>query len=109
HVLLVHVVSAELRVAVGGLHFHHAAAHFQHGNIECAAAQVIHCDSFVVLFVQPVRECGRRRLVDDTHHFQAGDFPCLLGGLPLCVVEVRRHGNHCFADFLPEEVLRRRL
>ena len=54
HDLLVHVVAAQVRVTVGGLYFHHAAAHFQHGNIERTAAQVIHCDSFVVLFVQSV-------------------------------------------------------
>src|SRR5438034_8073168 len=34
HDSLVHVVAAQVRVAVGGLHFHHACAHFQHGNVD---------------------------------------------------------------------------
>jgi len=43
-----------VRVAVRRLHFHHARADFQHGNIECAAAQVVYGDRLVALFY-PIR------------------------------------------------------
>ena len=103
---LVDVVAAQVRVAVGGLHFHHAFAHFQDGNIERTAAQVVHGDRFVLFLVQAVRQRRRCRLVDDAQHFQARDLTGLLGGLPLAVVEIRRHGNYSLGDFFAQEVFR---
>ena len=70
---VVPVVAAQVRVAVGGLHFKHAVADFQHGNIERAAAQVVHGDLLVLLLVETVGERGGGRLVDDAQDFQAGD------------------------------------
>ena len=53
------------------------------GNIERAAAEVVHGDGFVVLLVEAVSQSRRRRLVDDAQDFQAGNFARLLGGLAL--------------------------
>ena len=108
HDALINVIAAQVRIAVGGLHLDHAAAHFQHGNVERAATQVVHRDGFIALFVQPIRQRGRCRLVNNAHHFHARDFAGLLGGLALRVVEVRRHGNHGLADLFAKEVFRSR-
>ena len=47
----------------------------------------------------------RRRFVDDALHFQAGDAPGVLGGLPLAVVEVGRHGDDGFRHRVAEIIL----
>ena len=73
HNALVDVVAAQVGVAVGGFHFHHAVAHFEDGNVERAAAEVINRDGFVLLLVQTVREGGRRRLIDDAFDIQTRD------------------------------------
>ena len=109
HDALVHVVAAQVRVPVGGLHFDDAAAHLQHGNVERAAAQVVHRDRFIILLVQPVRQRRCGRLVDDSYHFHAGDFARLLGGLPLRIVEVRGHGDDRLAHLFTKEVFCRGL
>jgi len=91
-----------VRVAVGRFHFHHAFAHFEDRNVERAAAEIVNRDGFVLLLVQPVSQRRRRRLIDDTHHFQTGNLAGVLGGLPLRVVEVRRHRDHRLRDLLPQ-------
>src|SRR3954447_15495570 len=40
----VNIVTAKMRIAVGRLHFNHAFANFQNGNIKSAAAEVEHRD-----------------------------------------------------------------
>ena len=97
-----------MRVPVRGLHLDHAAADLEHRNIERAAAEVIDSDGLVALFIQPVGQRCRCRLVDDADHFQTGDFTRLFGGLPLRVVEVRRHGDDGLCHLLAEEIFRRR-
>ncbi len=91
---LVDVVAAQVGVAVGRFHFDHAIAHFEDGDIERAAAEIVHGDGFVLLLIEPVSERGRGRLIDDAHDVEAGDLARVLGGLALRVVEVRRHGDH---------------
>ena len=59
--------------------------------------------------VQPVGERRRRRLIDDAHHFQAGDFAGVLGGLALRVVEVGGNGDDRLGDLLAEEIFGRGL
>ena len=98
-----------MRVAVRRFHFHHARAHFQHGNVKSSAAEVVHRDRFVALLVQPVRQRRRRWLVNDAHHFQPGNFARLLGRLPLRVVEVRRHGDNRLGHLFAQKILRRGL
>ncbi len=51
---LVEIVAAQEGVAVGGLHFEHAFAQLQDGDVEGAAAEVIDRDGLVFLLVQPV-------------------------------------------------------
>ena len=99
---LVDVVAAQVRIAVGGLHFHHAVADFEDRDIERAAAEVVDRDGFVLLLVEPVGQRRRRRLVDDAHHFQAGDLAGVFGGLALRVVEVRRNRDHRLRDLLAQ-------
>ena len=99
---VVPVVTAEVRVAVGGLDFKHAVADFQHGNIERAAAQVIHGDFLVLLLVEAVGERRGGRLVDDAEHFEAGDAAGVLGGLALRIVEIGGNGDDGLRDFFAE-------
>ena len=87
---LVEVVAAEVRVAVGRLDLDDAFADFEDRDVEGAAAEVVDGDRLVLLLVEPVGQRRRRRLVDDAHHFEAGDLPGVLGGLALRVVEVGR-------------------
>ena len=63
------VVAAQVGIAVGGLHFEDTVADFQDGDIERAAAQVVHGDLFVFLFVETVsqRSCGG--FVDNSEDF----------------------------------------
>ena len=88
---IVNVVAAQVRVAVGGNHFKDAIVQFQNGDIECAAAEVVHSDDAVFLLVQTVGERGRRRLIHQSQHFQAGNSSCIFGCLTLRIVEIRRH------------------
>ena len=106
HDSLIKVIAAKVRVAVGGLYLHDAAANFEHGNIERATAQVIHGDRFVGLLVESICQRGRRRFVDNADDFEARDFACLLGRLPLRVVEVRRNGDDGLGHFFAQEIFR---
>jgi len=61
------------------------------GDVEGAAAQVIHRDFAVAfLLVHAEGERSRGRLIDDALDFQPGDAAGILGGLALAVVEVGR-------------------
>ena len=91
--LLVEVVAAEVRVAVGRLDLDDPFADFENGDVERAAAEVVDGDRLVLLLVEAVGERGRGRLVDDAHHFEAGDLAGVFRRLALRVVEVRGHGD----------------
>ena len=98
----IHVIAAEVRVAIGRFDFDDAFAHFKNGNVERAAAKVENGDRLVLFLVEPVGQGGRRRLVDDAHHFEARDLTGVLGGLTLCVVEVSRNGDDGLINFAAE-------
>ena len=102
---LVEVVAAQVRVAVGADHAEHAVGHLEHRHVERAAAQVKHHDLLLCLLLQAVGERRRGRLVDDPHHLEAGDLAGVLGGLPLRVVEVGRHGDDGLVDLVAEVAL----
>ena len=106
---VVEIVAAQMRVAVGGLHLDDALAHFEDGDVEGAAAEVVDGDRFVLLLVEAVRERRGGRLVDDAEHVQPRDPARVLGGLPLRIVEIRRHGDHRVGDLLAEVILSRLL
>jgi hypothetical protein len=68
-------------VAVGRLHLDDVIAHFEHGDVEGAAAEVEDGDLLVLLLIESVGERGGGRLVDDALHVEAGDLACGLGRL----------------------------
>ncbi len=80
-----------MRVAVGGNDLDEALAHVQHGHVERAATQVKDQDALVLLPIKPIGQCGGRRLVDNTQHFQTGNTPGVLGRLALAIIEISRH------------------
>jgi hypothetical protein len=92
HDPLVEVVPTQVRVTVGRLDLHYALADLEDGDVEGAAAQVVHGYRLVLLLVQAVGQRGRGRLVDDTQDLEARDGPGVLRSLALAVVEV---GGHC--------------
>ena len=99
---LVKVVAAQMGVAVGSQNLGHAVAHFDDGNIEGAAAQVIHHDLLIVFLIHAVCQCSGSGLVDDTLYIQAGNGACVLGCLTLAVVEVSGNGDHSFGNRLAQ-------
>ncbi len=110
----VEVLAAEERVAVRRQHLELVLAvdlgDLDDRDVERAAAQVIDRDlSVASLFVHPVGQSGRGRLVDDALDFESGDLARILGGLALGVVEVSRHGDDGLGDRLAEVVFRRLL
>ena len=106
---LVDVVAAQVGVAVGRLDLDHPLADLEDRDVEGAAAEVVDGDRLVLLLVQAVGERRRGRLVDQPLDGQAGDAAGVLGGLPLGVVEVGRHGDHRAVHLLAEVVLGRLL
>ena len=90
---LVEVVAAEVVVTRGRLDLEDAVADLEHGHVERAAAEVEDEDRLVGLLVEPVRERGRGRLVDDALDVEARDPAGVLGRLALIVVEVGRDGD----------------
>ena len=106
-IALIPVVTAEVRVAMGGLHLEHAVADLEDRHVERAATEVEHEDGLVRrALVEPVRERRRGRLVDDAQHLEAGDLAGLLRGGALGVVEVRRDGDDRLGDGVAEVRLR---
>src|ERR687891_356651 len=59
-------------------------------------------DRLVGLLVEPVRERGRGRLVDDAQDVESGDLAGVRGRLALRVVEVRGNGDDRVRDRLAE-------
>ena len=98
----VEILTAEERVAVGGLHLEHAVADLQHRHVERAAAKVIDRDHAGMLLVHAIGQRSSGRLVDDAQHFQAGDAAGILGGLALGVVEVGGNRDHGLRNRLAE-------
>ena len=104
---LVEVVAAEVVVAGGRLDLEDAVAELEHRHVERAAAEVEDEDRLVGAFlVEPVRECGRGRLVDDAEDVEAGDLAGVLRRLALRVVEVGGDGDDGVRDGLAEVRLR---
>ncbi len=85
-------------IAVGRLDFHHVVAHFQDGDIKGAAAEIIHGDALILLFIKAIGQGRCGGLVDDAQHVEAGNGPGILGGLPLAVVKIGGHGNDRILD-----------
>ena len=102
HDLLVEIIAAEHRVAVRRLDFKHALAQLKNGDIERAAAEVEDEHRLILILIQTIGKCRRRRLVDDTQHLKACDLARILRRLTLAVVEVCRHRDDRLRDGLAE-------
>ena len=102
----VEVIAAEMGVAVGGKHLEHPLLDPENGDVEGAAAEVVHRDGALGQPLEPVGERGRGGLIDDAQHVEARDAARVLGGLALIVVEVGGHRDHRLLDLLPEGDLR---
>ena len=88
---IVNVVAAQVGVAVGSNDFENTVVQFENRDIKGAAAQVIHCDNPVFLFVQPVGEGSRSWLVHQAQNIESCNTAGILGGLPLAIVEICRN------------------
>ena len=102
---IVDVVSAEMRVAVGGNHFENSVVQLENRNIECAAAEIVYDDDAVLLFIEAVSErcCGR--FVDQAQNIQSGDATGIFGRLPLRVIEICGYGDDGLGDGRSEKAL----
>jgi hypothetical protein len=85
------------------LHLEDAVADLEDRHVEGAASKVEHEDALVgAPLLEPVRERGSRRLVDDAEHLESGDLAGFLGRLALGVVEVRRHRDDGLVDLVAQ-------
>ncbi len=93
------VVATEFGVAGGALHFEHAVADFEDGDVEGAAAEVEHEDRLIfAFFVEAVGQRCRGGLVDDSEDFETSDLAGFLRGGALGIVEVGRHRDDGLRD-----------
>ena len=103
---VVEILAAEVVVAVARQHVHLLLADLEDGDIEGAAAEIVHEDSLRCLaLLEVVCQRGRSGLVQDAEDSKAGDVSRLLRRFPLRVVEVRGHGDHRVLDALSQKVL----
>ena len=90
---VIEVVTTEEGVAAGREHLEDVMTDLQHGNVEGAPAQVVHCDALLEPPAESVGECGGGGLVEDPQHFEPGDPASVLRRLALVVIEVSRNGD----------------
>ena len=89
HDALVDIIPAEPRIAVGGQHLEDAVVQFENGKIERSAAQIVNGDfRALVQAIQAVGQRGGGRLVHNAFDGKAGQFACLLGRVPLGIIEI---------------------
>ena len=99
---LVEVVAAELGVAMAGQHFDDALLRLHDRHVESAAAQVVDEQAAHLAVRRIVGQRRGRRLVEDAHFGETGEFTGLDCRLSLRVVEERRHGDHGFLNDIAE-------
>mmetsp|Transcript_6918 Transcript_6918/g.16789 ORF Transcript_6918/g.16789 Transcript_6918/m.16789 type:complete len:167 (+) Transcript_6918:1108-1608(+) len=105
HDALVEVLATQVGVSVGGYNFKHAIVNGQQAHIKGTTAQVIHEDVLLGLLVQPICNGSSCGLVDNTEHIKTSNEPCILGGLPLRIVEVSWNSDHRMFHLLSEIIL----
>ena len=103
---IVDVIAAEMRIAIGRLHFKDAVAQLQNGDIESAAAQIVDRNRAFLGAIEPVGQRRRGRLVHQPQHFKPRHAARIFCRLPLRVVEVRRNSDHGLRHRRAEEPLR---
>ena len=87
------VIATQGRIAPGGHHFKHPLRQAQDGDVERAAAQVVHGVHALGSVVQAVGDGGGRGFVDQAQHLQARQLGGVFGGLALGIVKVGGHGD----------------
>ena len=108
---LVKVFTTQEGVAVGREHFKLLfsvdISDFDDGNVKGAATQVVDRNLAVAffIFVQTKSQCSCGGLVDDTFDIQACYTASVLGGLALCVIEIRGNRDHCLGNGFAQVVL----
>ena len=102
---LVEVVTAEVRIAVRGLHLKDAVTDIKNGDIERTATEVVDGDLLVLLLVKTVSERSCCRLIDDALNLKTCNLTGILSGLALLVVEVSGNGDDSLGDLLAQERL----
>ena len=102
---VVDVVAAQVRVAVGGLHFKDAVAQLENGDIERAAAKIVDGDGAFLGAIESVGQRRRGGLVDQAQHFKAGHAARVFGGLALRIVEVGGNGDDRLRNRRAKEAL----
>ena len=100
----VEVVAAQMRVASRRHNLDDPFADGQNADVESAAAKIEDENRLVLELVHAVRQRSCGGLIDDPQDLQAGDPSGVLGRLPLCVVEMRRHRDHGFGDPFTKEL-----
>ncbi|EIM97742.1 NAD-specific glutamate dehydrogenase [Paraburkholderia hospita] len=103
---VIEVVAAERRIAARREYFENALRELQNGQIERAAAKVVHRVQTFRAVIETVGDRGRRRLVQQTQHVQAGETRGILGRLALRFVEIRGHRDHRADQLVAERVFR---
>ena len=84
-------------VSVCGLDLKHARVHAKTSDIEGTTAQINdegQSVGSILKFVNAIGNSGGCWLVDDSHYIEIGELSCILGGLPLLVVEISGHGDN---------------
>ena len=103
---MVEIITSEVGITVGSFYFEHTVAEFENRYIVGTTTAVEDNDLHIfVRLVKAVSQGSCGRLVDDTTYVEACDLTGFLRSLTLRVVEVSRHGDDCFGDFLSEVVL----
>ena len=105
HDTSVEVVATEVHITVGGFHFEHTVTQFEDGDIKSTAAEIVHGDLHVFVFlIEAVSQCGCCRLIDDSLHIKTCDLSSFFCCLTFRVIEISRDSDnrfsHCGAEIV---------
>ena len=92
--------NTSLKLTVGFDDIEDTGVDGEEGDIKGSATKIEHKDVLPAFLLVHTISDGGSRLVDDPHHVQASDGSGVLGGLPLSIVSVGRHGDDCVGDLL---------
>ena len=98
-----------MRVAVGRLDFEDSVTQLEDRDVVSPTAKVEDRDLLLLLPLEAVSQRRGGWLVDDPQDVKPGDFACVLGSLPLRIVEVSRNRDDRPGHRLAQIILRRLL
>ncbi len=96
---MIHVVATQRRIASRGQHFEYTAIQTQYRDIEGSTTQIVDRKHAFGIMVKAVGYGGRRWLVEQAQHIQAGEARSILGGLALGVVKIGGHSDYRATEF----------